>query len=110
MKIFASVAALLFAFSAFVQLNDPDPIRWVVLYSCAAVSSAASMFLPIPRAIFVALAGVAGLWATSLAPGVVADASFSGTEEERELLGLLLVVVASTLHWRSGAHPSADAD
>ena len=109
MKIFASVAALIFAYSAFVQLNDPDPIRWILLYSCAAVLSAASMFVSIPRAIFVGLACVTGLWATTLVPGVVSDGSFTGTEEERELVGLLLVASASAVLRRSGARASADA-
>ncbi|MGE4609219.1 MAG: transmembrane 220 family protein [Myxococcota bacterium] len=107
MKIFASVAALLFAYSAFVQLNDPDPIRWILLYSCAAVLSAASIFVSIPRAIFIGLACVAGLWAATLAPGVVSDGSFTGTEEERELVGLLLVSSASAVLRRSGARASA---
>ena len=92
MKIFASVVALLFAYSAFVQLNDPDPIRWILLYS---------------GAVFIGLACVAGLWAATLAPGVVSDGSFTGSEEERELVGLLLVSSASAVLRRSGARASA---
>ena len=107
MKIFASIAALLFGYSAFVQLNDPDPIRWIALYSCAAVLSAASIFIAIPRSVFAGLACVAGLWATTLLPGVLSDSSFSGTEEERELAGLLLVAVACAVLWRSGGRASA---
>ena len=87
--------ALLFAYSALVQLNDPDPVRWFALYGSAALLSAATVFASVPPVAFLGLACVAGLWAATLAPGVLSLAAFTGTEEERELGGLLLVVLAS---------------
>ena len=102
-KIFASVACLLFTGSAVVQLNDPDPIRWFSLYASAALLSATSMFVSVPGYLFVALASVAGIWAATLLPSVLSAASLTGTEDERELAGLALVTVASVVLWRSGA-------
>jgi transmembrane protein TMEM220 len=31
--------ALLFAFAAALQFNDPDPIRWIAIYGAACVLS-----------------------------------------------------------------------
>ena len=95
MRIFAALAALLFAYSAALQLNDPDPVRWIALYGTAAVLSAATLFASVPPVAFLALASVATLWALALLPGVLSLAAFSGTEEERELAGLVLVALAS---------------
>jgi hypothetical protein len=105
LKIFAGVAGLLFAYAAVLQLNDPDPIRWFVLYGTASVLSAASTFVSIPRAIFAGLACVAGSWAAMLVPNVLSLSSMTGTEEERELAGLLLVGLASVVLW-SGGRPA----
>ena len=108
MKIFASVVALVFAYSAVVQLNDPDPIRWFLIYGSAAVVSVFSIFGRVPKLVFVGLASVAGLWAATLLPGTLSSAAFTGTEEERELTGLVLVVVAGVLLARSGAGTRRD--
>ena len=93
MKIIAGLAALLFAYSAFLQWNDPDPVRWIALYSCAAVLSVASIFEATPRPMLLSLAGVAGIWSATLVPGVLKEAACTGTEEEAVL-------------WRSGTRRS----
>lgn len=108
MKIFASVVALLFAYAAFVQLNDPDPIRWLLIYGSIVVVSVVSIFGQVPKLVFAGLACVAGLWALTLLPGVLSAAALTGTEEERELTGLVLVAVASAVLARSGAIPQGD--
>jgi hypothetical protein len=98
---FASAIALLFAYSAVIQHNDPDPIRWMALYGTAAIACAISAFRPVPRVVFIGLATLAGLWAATLMPSVVSAAALSGTEEERELGGLLLVVASGVVLARS---------
>jgi len=107
MRIFAALATLLFAYSAVVQVNDPDPVRWFALYATACALCAASPFRPIPRAVSAALVLVAAVWAVTLAPSVAAARAFTGTEEERELGGLLLVCLAGAVLYRRahGAGP-----
>jgi hypothetical protein len=107
LKVFASVAGLLFIYSAVVQLNDPDPVRWFALYGSAAVASLASLLVPVPRAIFAGIALVASLWAATLAPSVLSAASFTGNEEERELGGLTLVALTGAVFWLRGGRPGA---
>ena len=108
MKIFASVVALLFAYAAAVQLNDPDPIRWLLIYGSTVVVSVAFIFGRVPKLVFVGLACVAGLWAVTLLPGVLSSAAFTGTEEEREFAGLALVVVTGVVLARSTASTQGD--
>ena len=82
-------------------MNDPDPIRWFSLYAAAALLSATSVFVSIPRFLFAGMALVTGLWAATLLPNVLSIGSFTGTEQERELAGLALVGVASLVMGRS---------
>jgi hypothetical protein len=103
----AIASALFFAFCAILQWNDPDPIRWFAFYAVAAIVAAASMFVPIPRPLFIAVACIAGAWAITLVPGIISVGSLTGTEEERELGGLLLVAASSVALSRS---PTAGAD
>jgi hypothetical protein len=92
--------AVLFAASAAVQYNDPDPLPWLVIYGVAAVSSAWSAFGRPPFALLLAVAAVAFVWALLLVPGVMNEAAFTGTEEERECAGLLLVCGAMLALYR----------
>jgi len=111
LKVFTSVACLLFAVSAALQWNDPDPIRWFLLYASAAVILGSSLFVPILGSLFLSLATVAGVWAAILLPSVLSASSFTGTEEERELAGLALVALAGVVQWRSvTARRRAEAD
>lgn len=101
-----AVMAFLFALSAALQWNDPDPWRWAVLYAAAALaagSSAARRPLPLLTA---ALAGGCVTWMTFLWDGMVAFARrgdwglLAATmkagepmiEESREFLGLAIVL------------------
>ncbi len=103
---FRSVAWLmtaLYLVSVALQYNDPDPIRWMLIYGAAAVASA---FLPlrrwaIPLSVFVAVAALA--WAAILTPEIWGRVGFSdmwlkmsekggAVEVEREIGGLVIVV------------------
>ena len=91
MKRLAFGLAALFAYAAGVQYNDPDPIRWFAIYGGAAMLSALTPFLRPPSPVFLGIAASAFAWALLILPGVVEAAAFTGTEEERELAGLVLV-------------------
>jgi hypothetical protein len=95
--------ALVFLFSALMQYNDPDPVRWVALYGAASLASVLALWgrgsWLLPAA--VALAAVA--WAATIAPhlgGVRIPDLFAefemkdeGVERAREVGGLLIVAV-----------------
>jgi hypothetical protein len=69
--------AALFAFSVGLQLNDPDPVRWMLMYGAAGV-----VIGVLPARRWIALAGIAlGLvaagWAAYLAQQVFSVITFS---------------------------------
>ena len=93
---------LLFTLGAVVQVNDPDPARWIAVYALAAVACLLSLLRRLPWA-FPGLLCVAALaWAATLAPRVVGRVPFRemfgafemrnvGVEESREMYGLLII-------------------
>ena len=106
---------LLFAFSVVVQVNDPDPLRWIAIYGAAAIAClvGGQLHWLVP----VAIGLVALVWAGTIAPGVIGRVRFlemfqefemksRGVEESREMYGLLLVtgwmaVLAHRAFWRN---------
>ncbi len=99
--------AAVYALSAIVQINDPDPWAWLAVYVAAMlVALAALRDLPTtaPAAL---VGGVALVWAGTLLPKVVGSSlpalfeswemMSSEVEEGRELGGLVLVIVGMGL-------------
>jgi hypothetical protein len=95
---------LLFAFSAIVQVNDPDPLLWIAIYAAAAVLCGLEMRQRTPWWAAPLVGVIALLWAGTIAPrvlGVVPFASMfqefemkdAGVEESREMYGLTIVAV-----------------
>ena len=97
------VMALLFTISALVQLNDPDPVQWFLIYAagaliCAMSAAKASHGWQAPALVGLA-ALVWGVWIlthmhTAFAWGQIADkmkAETPAIEESREALGLFLL-------------------
>jgi hypothetical protein len=89
----AIVVAPLFAYCALLQLNDPDPVRWVVIYGGAAVVTGWTIFRPLHFACYVIVGFVSLVMFLVLLPSVIRGAVFEGVEIERELLGMLMVTV-----------------
>lgn len=97
-----AVMLLAFLFSAAVQYNDPDPVRWMAIYGAAAAICAAELWRR-TRLGYPALVGAIALaWAASIAPRVLGVVRFgdmfaefemrnAGVEESREMYGLLIV-------------------
>ena len=92
----------LFAAAALVQLNDPDPVQWVAIYTAAmALSFQAARRRRVPPAVPLALAAVALGWAYAIAArsGTLDyfhmfdawEMKSAGVEEAREVMGLLIV-------------------
>lgn len=103
---FRSVAWLmtaLYLVSVALQYNDPDPIRWMLIYGAAAVASA---MLPLRRwaiPLSFVVAAAALVWAAILTPEIWGRVGFSdmwlkmsekggAVEVEREIGGLVIVV------------------
>lgn len=101
------VFAALFAISAGLQYNDPDPVGWALLYLAAAALAAGS-FRGLPlRVPALALTVVCAVWMAFLAPGMGAfitrgdPALLAATmqagdpviEQAREFLGLGIVLL-----------------
>lgn len=104
------VFAVLFAISAGLQYNDPDPAAWALLYLAAtALAAGAWRGAPWVRSLAVAVIAVCAVWMVSLAPGMGAfiergdPALLAATmqagdpviEEAREFLGLAIVLFYS---------------
>jgi hypothetical protein len=95
---------LLFVTMAVIQYDDPDPIRWALLYVAAAVACLVYRMTWPAWTAAAAVGLVALIWAIVLAPTALQDftvrdlartmkAETPSIEYSRELLGLLIVVV-----------------
>lgn len=97
----------LFLFSAAVQWNDPDPVRWMAIYLAAASVELASAWRRLPWPIPLGVGAIAAAWAVVWAAGIdwgTVGPVFSrfgmmspAVEEVREMTGLLLVVVGMAI-------------
>jgi hypothetical protein len=109
---------LAFAYSVAVQFNDPDPVRWVIMYGAAA----AACLVPARQVAAPYAAGVVGLaavvWSATIAPHVIGktdlgdlfrtmDRKTPEVEYGREMLGLAIIAawmaVLAVRGWRSRA-------
>jgi hypothetical protein len=95
---------LLYVSMAVIQYNDPDPIRWALLYVAAAAACLVYRMTWPAWTAAAAVGLVALVWAAVLAPTALQDFTFRdlvrtmkaetpSIEYSRELLGLLIVVV-----------------
>jgi hypothetical protein len=93
-----------FLFSVAVQLNDPDPLRWMAIYGAAAVVCGLELAGRVRWVLPVLVGATALVWAASIAPRVLGRVPFSamfaefemqnaGVEESREMYGLLIVAL-----------------
>ena len=97
------IMLLLFVLSTVVQVNDPDPIRWMCIYGAAATVCGLEMRRRAPAWAPVAIAFIALVWAGSIvsrAHDVPISSMFAQwemhdlrVEEAREMYGLTIVGV-----------------
>lgn len=100
-KLSCWVMAALFAICVALQYNDPDPIRWMLIYGAAMV---VSILMPMKRdaaKLGLVVALIALVWAAMLILGIYDKVTLSdvflkmsekggAVEEEREAGGLLI--------------------
>lgn len=113
MKILNLVLAVLFIVFAFVQINDPDPVLWILIYGSMAVAcvlAAFSYYYPKVLAVmliafvaysFVFLSGVIA-WFRSDDKAMlfddIAKMQYPYIEESREFLGLYICIFVLIFH------------
>ena len=105
MRILNSIFALLFMTFAFVQVNDPDPILWILIYGAMAAVSVMAVFEFYMQKFMLALALGYLVYSVVLIPGVwewissndryllfddIAKMQYPYIEEAREFLGLMI--------------------
>jgi hypothetical protein len=117
-RILHGIFAALFLFGAVVQYNDPDPLRWMLIYLAAAAACVLAAMRRVPTVLPALVALIALAWAAVLAPGVsgsVEPSELVGAWEMkdarveigREMYGLLIiagwmiVIVVAELRWRA---------
>jgi hypothetical protein len=111
-KIMLLLLALVFLASAYVNMNDPDPLIWVLAYGATAALFILAVLGRSDRRISGWFALALGVWMLTMLPGMIdwfrlgtpsITAKMKATEPHievvREFLGLLIAVVA--LAWLS---------
>lgn len=113
MKIINFILALMFLLFAFVQINDPDPILWILIYGNMAVLCVLAMFKMrfvywlgatiVLYSIYAALL-VNSAWEWLQSPDRsllfddIAKMQNLYIEETREFLGLIICITAAVFH------------
>jgi hypothetical protein len=104
-RVFAGLMAVLLAFAAAVNVNDPDPVRWVAMYGAACVISiivalTGAVPLPLPALVGAVALAWAIVWAARVPSLEMYTHMFDEwemksetVEEARETCGLLIVAV-----------------
>ena len=101
-----SIFLIAYLLSAAVQYNDPDSLRWIIVYLAASVMCIAWFRHKLPRWYPPLLLVVSLVWIGTLLPTVVGQVSLAemvesismktkSVEEAREIGGLLLVAIWS---------------
>lgn len=113
MKVLNLVLAAIFLLFAFVQVNDPDPVLWILIYGIMAVACILAAFRTyFPIALWILLIGFAGYslvyvsgvtdWLKSADRSLLFDdlakMQYPYIEESREFLGLLICVIVLVMH------------
>ena len=70
-RVLSGAMALFFLLGVAVQVNDPDPLRWMLVYGGAAAASLLGVRGEVPIWLPVAVGVVALAWAAIIAPDVI---------------------------------------
>ncbi len=107
MRILNFILAALFLLFAFVQINDPDPVLWILIYGAMSALSIMAIFKFYPRKVMIGLLVIFILYSFVYIPGViewlqqenkaalfddVAKMQHPYIEESREFLGLIICI------------------
>ena len=112
MKIVNGILTLIFILFAAVQINDPDPIQWIIIYGIVAVISGLAIVGKYNKSIILFVISVCIIWMATLIHGVVdwvnngmpsitgaMKAESPHVEYLREFLGLLIALLVLIFHY-----------
>ena len=114
MRILNFLLAIMFLVFAFLQLNDPDPVVWILIYGAMAVLSVMAIFEFYPVKFIIGLGVVFMGYSLFYIPGVmewlqqddrsalfddVAKMEHLYIEESREFLGLMICLAVLIFYW-----------
>jgi hypothetical protein len=93
--------AFLFGLSAVAQINDPDPLFWVMIYGAGSLVSILYAFNRLWWVFGLAVSLIAGIWALTIVPDLTLSGfqnimeeigmSYVGVEAAREFSGLMVI-------------------
>jgi hypothetical protein len=113
MRIVNFFLAVMFLIFAFVQVNDPDPVIWILIYGAMAVMSIMAIFEFYLKKFLIGLLVLYALYSLFYLPGVLewlrrdnkamlfddlAKMQYPYIEEAREFLGLLICISVLILY------------
>lgn len=113
MKVLNLVLAAMFLLFAFVQINDPDPVLWILIYGLMAVVCVLAAFKYYYRTVLLAILIAFVAYSFVYLPGVgewlrtddkallfddLAKMQHPYIEEAREFLGLLICILVIIMH------------
>lgn len=113
LRIFNALFLIAFVLSAAVQYNDPDSVRWIVIYGLAAGMCLAQQWRLLHRLLPALMLIGSLVWIAYLLPNIVGQVSWDdiiesvsmktkAVEEAREIGGLALIAMWSgILVWRN---------
>ena len=109
-KLLGWVFVVLFSTSALLQYNDPDPLVWISVYTCAALVTLGFLFNKVSYIVpfLVGLIGFFGFvyqFPDKFEGFVVNEGNIQHIEEGREAFGLLIMAIvmlifSARIRWR----------
>ncbi len=113
MKAVNLILAVLFVVFAFVQINDPDPVIWILIYGAMAVSCVLAAFGYYYPKIMIAILIIYLIYSATFFSGIlvwlkqddkamlfdnIAKMEHPYIEESREFLGLFICISVLIMH------------
>ncbi|HEY3405884.1 MAG TPA: transmembrane 220 family protein [Ohtaekwangia sp.] len=114
MRVVNFLLAVMFLLFAFLQLNDPDPVIWILIYGGMAVFCIMAMFEYYPKKVIIGVLVIFAGYSILYFDGVTAWLQSENkselfdevakmrtwyVEEAREFLGLLICVLVLVVYW-----------
>ena len=113
MKVFNLVLAAVFVVFAFVQINDPDPVLWILIYGLMAVACVLAafgyMYTPVWSGLLILYAAYSFVFISGVLEWMrsddksmlfdnIAKMQYPYIEESREFLGLFICILVLIMH------------